>query len=89
MSNLLSILGAATGRTPEEVAEGYSMYGPLKADTAEAVVELLRPIQTRFAELEADPAETSRLLQIGADKARAIASVTLERARTNIGLLAP
>ena len=89
VSNLLSILGAATGRTPEEVAEGYSMYGPLKADTAEAVVELLRPIQTRFAELEADPAETSRLLQIGADKARAIAAVTLERARSNIGLLAP
>ena len=89
VSNLLSILGAATGRTPEEVAEGYSMYGPLKADTAEAVVELLRPIQTRFAELEADPAETSRLLRIGADKARAIAAVTLERARSNIGLLAP
>ena len=89
VSNVLSILGAATGRTPTEAAEGYSMYGPLKADTAEAVVELLRPIQTRFAELEADPAETSRLLQIGADKARAIASVTLERARSNIGLLAP
>ena len=89
VSNLLSILGAATGRTPEEVAGGYSMYGPLKADTAEAVVELLRPIQTRFAELEADPAETSRLLAIGAGKAREIASVTLERARSNIGLLAP
>ena len=89
VSNLLSILGAATGRSPDEAAEGYSMYGPLKADTAEAVVELLRPIQTRFAELEADPAETSRLLRIGADKARAIASVTLERARSNIGLLAP
>lgn len=89
VSNLLSILGAATGRTPEEAAGDYTMYGPLKADTADAVVELLRPIQTRFAELEADPAETSRLLQIGADKARAIAAVTLERARTNIGLLAP
>ena len=50
---------------------------------------MLRPIQTRFAELEADPAETSRLLKIGADKARAIAAVTLERARSNIGLLAP
>ena len=89
VSNLLSILGAAPGRTPEEAAGDYTMYGPLKADTADAVVELLRPIQTRFAELEADPAETSRLLQIGADKARAIAAVTLERARTNIGLLAP
>ena len=89
VSNLLSILGASTGRTPEEVAEAYSMYGPLKADTADAVVELLRPVQTRFAELEADPAETARLLQIGADKARAIAAVTLDRARTNIGLLPP
>ena len=89
VSNLLSILGAATGRTPEEAARDYTMYGPLKADTADAVVELLRPIQTRFAELEADPAETSRLLQIGADKARAIAAATLERARSNIGLLSP
>ena len=89
VSNLLSILGAATGRTPEEAAGDYTMYGPLKTDTAEAVVELLSPIQARFAELEADPAETSRLLQIGADKARAIAAVTLERARTNIGLLSP
>ena len=44
---------------------------------------------TCFAELEADPAETSRLLAVGADKARAIAAVTLERARTNIGLLSP
>ena len=67
----------------------YSMYGPLKADTAEAVVELLRPIQTRFAELEADPGETSRLLEMGAGKARAVAAVTLDRARSNIGLLAP
>ena len=89
VSNLLSILGAATGRAPAEVAQDYSMYGPLKADTADAVVELLRPIQARFAELEADPAETARLLKMGADKARAVASATLERARTNLGLLAP
>ncbi len=84
VSNLLSILGAATGRTPEEAAEGYSMYGPLKSDTADAVIELLRPVQARFAELGADPAEPSRLRAAGP-----IAAVTLERARTNIGLLSP
>ena len=89
VSNLLSILGAATDRDPAEVAEDYSLYGPLKADTAEAVVELLRPVQARFAELEADPAETSRLLRLGADKARGIAAATLERAKGNIGLLEP
>ena len=57
VSNLLSILAAATGRSPEEVAAGYTQYGPLKADTGEAVVELLRPIQARYRELVADPGE--------------------------------
>ncbi len=88
VSNLLSILGAATGDDPEKLAENYTQYGPLKADTAEAVISVLEPIQQRFAELQADPAETERLLKLGADKARAIAAKTLERARDNIGLLA-
>jgi tryptophanyl-tRNA synthetase len=87
VSNLLSILAASTGRDPEALADSYDQYGPLKTDTAEAVVELLRPIQARLRELESDPAETSRLLTVGADKAREIASTTLARAKDNIGLL--
>jgi tryptophanyl-tRNA synthetase len=87
VSNLLSILGGVTGRSPEEAAEGYAQYGPLKADTAAAVVALLEPMQARFRELEADPAETQRLLAKGAEKARTTAAATLARARTNLGLL--
>jgi tryptophanyl-tRNA synthetase len=87
VSNLLSILGACTGRAPEAVADGYEQYGPLKADTAEAVVEVLRPIQERVAELRGDPAGTTELLRAGADKATSVAADVLERARTNIGLL--
>ncbi len=87
VSNLLSILAAASDRAPAELADDYSMYGPLKADTAEAVIELLRPVQARFRELQADPAETSRLLAVGASKAQAVASATLQRARANLGLL--
>jgi tryptophanyl-tRNA synthetase len=87
VSNLLSILAACTGRTPEDAAAGYTQYGPLKKDTAAAVVETIRPIQARYAELSADPAETSRLLALGADKARAIASKVYSRARDHIGLL--
>ncbi|MFN7150602.1 MAG: tryptophan--tRNA ligase, partial [Microthrixaceae bacterium] len=87
VSNLLSILGAVTGRDPEALADDYSQYGPLKADTAEAVVELLRPIQAGVAELRNDPAGTAALLARGADKATAVAAPVLERARTNIGLL--
>ncbi|NIQ29563.1 MAG: tryptophan--tRNA ligase, partial [Acidobacteria bacterium] len=87
VSNLLSILGAATGRSPDAVAGDYSQYGPLKADTAEAVITLLEPIQARFAELRDDPAETQRLMALGAAKAQAIASGVLARAKENIGLL--
>jgi len=87
VSNLLSILASATDSDPHTVATGYTQYGRLKIDTAEAVITLLRPLQERFAELEADPAETARLLSIGAGKARSIASVTMARAKANIGLL--
>lgn len=89
VSNLLSILGAATGRSPEEAAVGYSQYGPLKSDTAAAVIELLAPIQERFRDLAADPAETQRILTAGARKASQMAEVTLSRAKANIGLLQP
>jgi tryptophanyl-tRNA synthetase len=87
VSNLLSILGAATGRDPEEVATGYDRYGPLKADAAEAVVELLRPVQARYAELAGDPATVARVLAAGADRARGRAAATLARARDAMGLL--
>ena len=87
VSNLLSILGACTGRDPEAVAESYSQYGPLKADTAEAVVEVLRPIQERVHDLRADPAGTAALLRTGAAKATEVAATVLSRAERQIGLL--
>lgn len=86
VSNLLSILGATSGVAPEVLAERYQQYGPLKTDAAEAVVELLRPVQARYAELSADPAALTELLAKGADRARVTAAVTLERAQVAVGL---
>ena len=87
VANLLEIHAAVTGRTPQAVAEDYTQYGPLKADTGEAVVEVLDPIRARYPELLDDPGELARLLRVGADKAREVASATLARAHANIGLL--
>ncbi len=87
VSNLLSILAAATDRTPEDVAAGYTQYGRLKADAAEAVVELLRPLQERYRELEGDPSGVAKVLAGGADMAQAMAVPTLARAREALGLL--
>ncbi len=87
VSNLLGILAAATGQNPVAVADEYAQYGPLKSDTADAVNEMLNPIRDRFAELSSDPGEIARVLATGADKARTVAAATLERARTNAGLI--
>jgi tryptophanyl-tRNA synthetase len=87
VSNLLGVLSAATGEAPEKLAERYDQYGPLKADTAAAVIELLRPVQERYADLVADEAELRRILAAGADKAQRIAAATMARARTAVGLL--
>ena len=89
VSNLLSILGAATGRTiPELEAELAGQgYGMLKATVADAVVELVRPIQERYAALERDPGEVGRILEAGAQRAEGIAAGVVERVRNAAGLL--
>ncbi|MFP3899832.1 MAG: tryptophan--tRNA ligase [Acidimicrobiia bacterium] len=86
VSNLLSILAAATDGDPDALAGRYSQYGPLKADAADAVIELLRPVQDRFAELAADPAHVQKILALGAAKARETAMGTMRRVKERLGL---
>ena len=87
VSNLLDILAACTGTEPADLAASYQEYGPLKADAGEAVVEVLRPIQARYAELINDRQELARLLRKGAEKASAVATDTLDRAYSAVGFL--
>ncbi|MFJ3922919.1 tryptophan--tRNA ligase [Streptomyces sp. NPDC090022] len=88
-ANLLDILAACTGGDPAVLAGGYSGYGQLKRDVAEAVVETLRPVRQRHAELAADPAAVDAVLRAGAERARAIARPVVDRAYEAIGLLVP
>jgi tryptophanyl-tRNA synthetase len=87
ISNLLDILSASTGTPVESLAVQYSQYGPLKKDTGDAVIALVEPIRARYHELMADPAELTRLLSIGNQRAREVAARTLDRAHRAIGLL--
>ncbi|MFT7645604.1 MAG: tryptophanyl-tRNA synthetase [Candidatus Poriferisodalaceae bacterium] len=87
VSNLLSILGAATGRSPEGIAGEFTQYGSLKVAAAEAVIALLEPVQARYSELMADPAELHRMIERGATKAETVAAPTLARAREAMGFL--
>ena len=87
VSNLLDILSAATGTPAEQLAETYSQYGPLKKDTGDAVIALVDPIRARYHELMNDKGELARLLKIGNQRAREVASQTLDRAHRAIGLM--
>ena len=87
VSNLLEILAALRDDKPENVAAGYSQYGPLKTDAGDAVIEALRPIRERAAELVADRGELASLLHKGAERARTVAAATLQRAYDAVGLL--
>src|SRR3954467_2709413 len=87
VSNLLEILSVSTGTPPQELAGKYTQYGPLKTDAGNAVIELLRPIQTRYKELMTDRGELAALLRKGSAKAGAVAAATVERAYNAIGFL--
>ena len=89
VSNLLSIQQALTGRSIAELETSYEGrgYGDLKGDTAEIVVDAVRPIRERVNELLADTAELRRLMTIGAHRARATAAGTLDAVYERVGFV--
>jgi tryptophanyl-tRNA synthetase len=89
IANLLDVLAACTGEKPVDLAVKYSQYGALKTDAGDAVVALLEPMQEKFKELREDRAELSRLLRIGGERARSVASATLARTYDAIGFARP
>src|SRR4051812_12176808 len=64
ITNLIEILSVATGEPMEAIESQFAEagYGDFKSAVGEAVVELLAPVQERFAGLRADETELLRLL---------------------------
>jgi tryptophanyl-tRNA synthetase len=89
VSNLLTIHSALSGRPIEELVNAYAGkgYGDLKKDLAEVVAEFVRPIQERTRAYLDDPAQLDKLLAVGAEKARAVASQTLREVYDRVGFL--
>ena len=89
VSNLLTLLSLATGKTVKELEPEYTdkMYGHLKGDVADAVVSLLEPIQTRYAEIRADRAYLDDVMRQGAEKASARAAETLAKVYKAVGFI--
>ena len=81
----------ATGETIPEVEARFDGqgYGAFKQAVAEAVVELVEPIQRRYEEIRADEPELMRMLAHGAEKARAASAPTLEAMYEKMGFVRP
>ena len=91
VSNLIEIMAVATGTSIGEIESQFDGqgYGQFKEAVAESVVELLVPIQERYRELRADEAELSRLLAVGAEKAREASAPTLDSMYERMGFVRP
>lgn len=85
--NLLTIYQLATGMTEEEVLNevGSLRWGEFKPVLADAVIEHLRPIQERYAEVRGDDAMLEAVLAKGATAAAAVANQTVDDCRDALG----
>ena len=91
VANLLRIYGALTGRAIPDIVADYQGkgYGALKDDLAGVVVDFVTPLRDRTMKLLDDRAELDRLLRIGSERAREVASATLAQVYDRIGFVAP
>jgi tryptophanyl-tRNA synthetase len=91
ISNLIEILAVTRGVEPEQVEREFDGqgYGAFKGAVAEAVVDYLRPVRERYAELRPDEAALEAALRDGAERARALASETLDDVRAAMGVGPP
>lgn len=79
--------------SPEELADwenqyrsGGMGYGTAKKRLAELVIEYFKPYREKRADLENNIGDVKKMLEEGAQKARAVAAQTLAEARQAIGL---
>lgn len=87
INNLLTIYQLMTGKTPEECEANFAGkgYGHFKTETAEAVIEFLKPFQERVKNYS--DTDLKEILKNGAEKARVIARETLTDVYEKMGIV--
>jgi tryptophanyl-tRNA synthetase len=86
--NLVGIMAALTGVSPEEVLQQFAGqgFGAFKPALADAAIALLSPLRERLIELRQDEAALDAILATGAEKAAGLAAPTLAEAYRAVGL---
>ncbi len=89
ISNLLSIHSALSGRSISDLENEFAGkgYGEFKGAVAEVVTSYFSPVRERTNELLADETFLLGVLYEGSEKARSVASVTLQNVYSALGLV--
>jgi len=86
--NLLVIYEAFTGLSRADIEARFEGkgYADFKQELGEVIVEGLRPLQSRYRELTAEPTHIDSLLAEGASRVRPLAEKTLTAVKNKVGL---
>ena len=89
VNNLLTVYQVLTGQTQTEIEKHFQgkLYGQLKREVADVIIETLKPIQERYNALMQDPNALDGILQRAAEQAATRAAPTLRKAKLNVGFV--
>ena len=89
VSNLLDILTGITGKPIAELEKEFEgkMYGHLKTEVANQVIDMLTGLQAKYHQYRDDENYLLKIMQEGAQKARAKAEPTLKKVYDAIGFV--
>jgi tryptophanyl-tRNA synthetase len=89
VNNLLEIYELLTGHDRGYIEEHFAGkgYAVLKRETAEVIIESLRPIRERFVALMADSSGLDQILADGAERARVVADLKIQDVKRKVGFI--
>ncbi|NOZ08957.1 MAG: tryptophan--tRNA ligase [FCB group bacterium] len=87
--NLLNIYASISNLSSDEIEARFAgkLYSEFKAELSDLLVEFLKPVQKRYAELMQDKSHLQTLLKSGADTARYLAQKTLTKVYRKVGFV--
>ncbi len=89
VENLMSIYSSMTGKSMDEITAEFvgKGYGDFKAAVAESVVETLRPIQEKYADLMKNKDYLESIYKRGAEQANYTARKTISKVYRKVGFI--
>lgn len=89
IKNLISIYSVCKNVSPEEVVAKFENegYGVFKEAVADAVIDVLKPVQDKFHELMNNKTYLEEVYKAGADRAERVARKTLRKMYKKVGFI--